>query len=85
MLYPLVELIEPFEKQHGIKVNVWRARSEAILTRVIGEARGNKPIVDVIHSISPPMEALHREGLLQPVNSPHHKELIPTAVPAHRE
>jgi len=77
------ELIEPFEKQHGIKVNVWRARSEAILTRVIGEARGNRPIVDVIHSISPPMEALHREGLLQPVNSPHHKD--PTAVPAHRE
>ena len=79
------ELIEPFEKQHGIKVNIWRARSEAILSRVITEARGNKPIVDVVHSIAPPMEALHREGLLQPVDSPHHKDLVTAALPAHRE
>ena len=79
------ELIEPFEKQYGIKVNIWRARSEAILSRVISESRGNKPIVDVIHSIAPPMEALHREGLLQPVDSLHHKDLLVTAVPAHRE
>ena len=80
----LKELVEPFERQYGIKVNVWRARSEAVLTRVIGEARGNHAVVDVVHSISPPMEALHREGLLQPVDSPHHKDLAPGAVPAHR-
>jgi iron(III) transport system substrate-binding protein len=79
------QLIEPFEKKYGIKVNVWRARSEIILQRVINEARGGKPAVDVIHSISPPMEALHRENLLQEVVSPHHNELIPTAVPAHHE
>jgi iron(III) transport system substrate-binding protein len=77
------DLIEPFEKRYGIKVNIWRARSEAILQRVVGEARGGRPIVDVIHSISPPMEALHREGLLQPVNSPYHKDLTLAAVPAH--
>ena len=79
------ELVAPFEKQYGIKVNIWRARSEAILTRVIGEARGGKPIVDVIQSISPPMEALHREGLLLPVLSPFHGDLTPGAVPTHRE
>lgn len=79
------QLIEPFEKKYGIKVNVWRARSELILQRVINEARGGKPAVDVIDSISPPMEALHRENLLQEVISPHHNELIPTAVPAHHE
>jgi iron(III) transport system substrate-binding protein len=79
------QLIDPFEKKYGIKVNVWRARSEMILQRVINEARGGKPVVDVIASISPPMEALHRENLLQEVISPHHHELIPTAVPAHRQ
>lgn len=78
------ELIEPFETRYGIKVNVWRARSEAILQRVLTEARGNRPIVDVVQSISPSMEALYREGVLQPVNSPHHKNLIPGSVPAHR-
>jgi iron(III) transport system substrate-binding protein len=78
------DLVEPFEKRYGIKVNLWRARSEAILQRVLSEERGNRPIVDVVHSISPPMEALHREGVLQPVASPYHKDLTPSAVPAHR-
>lgn len=79
------QLIEPFEKKYGIKVNLWRARSELILQRVLNEARGGKPVVDVIGSISPPMEALRREKLLQEVYSPHHKELIPSAAPSHRE
>jgi iron(III) transport system substrate-binding protein len=80
----LKELTEPFERRYGIKVNVWRARSEAILQRVISEARANKHAADVVQSISPPMEALHREGLLQPVDSPFHRELAPGAVPPHR-
>jgi iron(III) transport system substrate-binding protein len=32
-----------------------------------------------------PLETLHREGLLQAVRSPHHAELFPAALPAHRE
>ena len=80
----LKDLVEPFEKQYGIKVNVWRARSEAILQRVLNESRGNKPIVDVVQSISPPMEALQREGLLLAVSSSHHADLSPGSVPAHR-
>src|SRR4029079_14361279 len=31
------------------------------------------------------LEMLRREGLLQAVRSPHHADLIPAAVPAHRE
>src|SRR4051812_5323600 len=54
-------LAEPFEKRYGIKVEMWRARSELISQRVLTEARSGKPIVDVVHSIAPPMEALHRE------------------------
>ena len=77
-------LIEPFEKKYGVKVNVWRARSELILQRVVNEARAGKVVADVIASIAPPMEALYRENLLQEVASPRHKELIPSAVPAHR-
>src|SRR5712691_8850374 len=41
----LRQLTGPFEKRYGIKVEVWRARSEAILPRVINEARGGKPAV----------------------------------------
>jgi iron(III) transport system substrate-binding protein len=78
-------LTGPFEKKYGIKVNVWRARSELILQRVLTEARANKPSSDVVASISPPMEALRREKILQTVNSPYQKELIPTAAPAHHQ
>src|SRR6266487_4857663 len=33
------QLIEPFKNKYGIKVNVWRARSEIVLRKVITEAR----------------------------------------------
>ena len=81
----LKQLTQPFEQRTGLRVEVWRARSEAILPRVINEAKGGRPVVDVVQSISPPMEALHREGLLQEVRSPWHASLQPGAVPAHRE
>src|SRR3954469_20018062 len=37
------QLAEPFEKRYGIKVEIWRARSELILQRVLTEARSGKP------------------------------------------
>ncbi len=78
-------LVEPFEKKYGVKVDVWRARSELILQRVVSEARAGKPRADVVASISPPVEAMRRENLLQEIDSPHHKELIPSAAPAHHQ
>lgn len=78
-------LTEDFENRYGVKVNVWRARSEVVLQKVLSEARGGTHNVDVIQSIAPPMEALHRENLLQPVKSPLAKGLVPDAVPAHNE
>lgn len=78
------QLVEPFRKRYGIKVEVWRARSEIVLQRVIAEARAGGPSVDVVTVFSPAAETLRRENLLQEINSPHHKGLIPSAVPAHR-
>ena len=34
-------LTADFEKKHAVKVNIWRARSEAISQRVISEASGS--------------------------------------------
>src|SRR6266571_4790387 len=79
------QLIEPFRKKYGIKVNVWRARSEIVLRKVITEARAGGAGVDVIAIISPQEEALRRENLLQEIYSPYHKDLALSAVPAHRE
>ncbi|TMH54705.1 MAG: extracellular solute-binding protein [Betaproteobacteria bacterium] len=79
------QLIEPFRNKYGIKVNIWRARSEIVLRKVITEARAGGPSVDVIAIISPQEEALRRENLLQEIHSPYHEDLVAAAVPAHRE
>lgn len=81
----LPALIGPFEKKYGVKVKVWRASTSKVLQRTISEAAAKRFDVDAIHISSPEMEALHREKLLQPVASPYFKNLIPGAVPPHRE
>ncbi len=74
-----------FEKKTGVKVRVWRASSESILQRSVAETRAGRYEADVIETNSPEMEALHREKILQEVKSPYLAELIPQAIPPHRE
>jgi iron(III) transport system substrate-binding protein len=84
--YPQLSAVTTaFTKKYGIKVKNWRSGSEGILQRVTSEARGRKNDVDIIQVNAPESEALHRESLLQPVASPHLKDLIPAAIPAHKE
>jgi iron(III) transport system substrate-binding protein len=78
-------IVLPFEKKYGIKLNIWRAGTDKVLQRTVAEAAARRYEVDAIHFGSPEMEALHREKILQPVNSPHFKELLASALPAHRE
>jgi iron(III) transport system substrate-binding protein len=78
-------LVSGFEKKYGIKVVVWRSGKQHVLQRVITEARAGRNEVDLISLPSPEMEALHREKLLQPVRAPLQNDLIPVALPAHRE
>src|SRR2546428_6085713 len=79
------QLIEPFRSKYGIRVDIWRARSEIVLRKVIAEARAGGPSADVIAIVSPQQEGLRRENLLQEIHSPYHKDLVPAAVPAHGE
>jgi iron(III) transport system substrate-binding protein len=74
-----------FEKRTGVKVQMWRASSEKIVQRALAEARAGRFDVDVIESNAPALEILYREQLLQAVHSPHHADLIPAALPSHRE
>jgi iron(III) transport system substrate-binding protein len=78
-------IVAAFEKQYGIKVNVWRSGKHKVLQRVVTEAKAGRHEADFVLNPSPEMEALHREKLLQPVRSPMQKELIPAALPAHAE
>jgi iron(III) transport system substrate-binding protein len=74
-----------FEKKYGVKVQPWRASSESILRRALIEQRASRYDVDIIETSSAEMEALHREGLLQEVRSPHLADIVPGALRPHRE
>ena len=78
-------IIKPFEDKYGIKVSVWRAGTDKVLQRAVAETRAKKYEFDAVHFGAPEMEALSREKILAPVNSPVHKDLLPGSVPAHKE
>lgn len=75
-----------FERRYpGVKINLWRASSEAVLQRSVTEARANRHTFDVLETNGPEMEAAQREKLLVPVRSPNFRDLIPSALMPHRE
>src|SRR5436309_10224153 len=74
-----------FEARHGVRVRMWRATSDKVVQRVLAETKAGRHEVDIIETNAPPLESLHREGVLQEVRSPLQAELIEAAVPAHRE
>jgi iron(III) transport system substrate-binding protein len=78
-------LVQAFEKKYGIKVNVWRSSSEKVLQRAVTEARGNRFTLDVVETNGPELESLHREKILEKVNSPHLADLIAPAIRPHGE
>jgi iron(III) transport system substrate-binding protein len=73
-----------FEKKYGIKTTVWRANSDQVLQRAVTEARAGRHQADVYETNGVELEALYREDLLQRVDSPVTAELLPQAIPAHK-
>jgi iron(III) transport system substrate-binding protein len=62
-----------FEKKYGVKVIPWRGGSEEIVQRSVQEARANRNTVDVIETNGPELESIHRENLLQKIQSPYQR------------
>ena len=81
----MAHIVAGFEKKYGIKVRTWRSNADRVLQRMLTEFNAGRFDVDVVHPGSGELEVLHREKVLQQVNSPHHKNLLPAALPAHRE
>ena len=78
-------LTDAFEKKHGVKVKVWRGGSEDLLRRTLAEIKGRRFEVDVVLNNGLGLEPMHREKILQEVKSPYLADLIPQAIPPHRE
>lgn len=79
------QVMKRFEDKYGIKVAAWRSGTDKVMQRVIAESKGKNPKADLVQILMPNMEALSREKLLQRVNSPTFKDLVPGAVPKHQE
>jgi iron(III) transport system substrate-binding protein len=79
------EVVEAYEKKYGVEASIWRAGSEAVLSRALQEARAGRHMVDIIDTNGPELEALSREQHLQRVKSPYHADLIAPAIPPHGE
>jgi iron(III) transport system substrate-binding protein len=79
----LTALAAAFEKKYGVKLKTWRANSEKVLQRAVTEARAGRNDVDIVETNGPQLESLYREKGLQPLRSPHLKDLMPQALQAH--
>jgi spermidine/putrescine-binding protein len=77
-------LAQTFEKKYGVKVQLWRALSENVLQRALTEARGGRRSMDVVETNAPEVEALAREQVVAPFDSPHLGDLPAWAIPSHR-
>jgi len=78
-------ILEAFEKRYGIKVTVWRAGSDNIISRIINESKNNRFEFDIVEGPGQAIEALQREKQLQAVKTPHIKDLVPQALRPHGE
>ena len=78
-------LSQAFEAKYGVKLNIWRGSSEDILQRAVVEARGGRFDADAFETGATAMESLHRERLLQQVDSPAATDLAPEAIQPHHE
>src|SRR3954465_12734666 len=89
MIYPslvpedLAALGAAFERKYGVKLKSWRANSEKVLQRAVTEARAGRREADAVETNGPQLEALYREKALQPLRSPHLKDLMPQALRPH--
>jgi iron(III) transport system substrate-binding protein len=77
-------LAQAFERRYGIKVQLWRALSENVLQRALTEARSRRRGMDVVETNAPEVEALAREQVVAPFDSPYIADLPAWAVPPHR-
>jgi iron(III) transport system substrate-binding protein len=79
------QVIAAFTEKYGIRVTLWRGSSEDVLRRAVTEIKAGRHDVDVVETNGPELEALHREKILQAINSPVAVEIFPPAVPDHKE
>jgi iron(III) transport system substrate-binding protein len=78
-------IVSAFEAKYGVKVQVWRSSAANVLQRGVTEARAQRFDADVYETNGPQLEAMHREKVLQKVESPYLKTLMPDAIQPHGE
>ncbi len=81
----LKPVFDAFSRKYGIKVRDWRSSSENVVQRAIQESRAGRHTVDFFENNLPELEALRREKLLRPIDSPVYAELRPGMAFPHKQ
>jgi iron(III) transport system substrate-binding protein len=69
------EIVKIFESKYpGVKVEAYRASGTQLASRVLAEARSNRPLGDVIETSPPGLMVLRDSQLLAPYTSPYLSE-----------
>jgi iron(III) transport system substrate-binding protein len=69
------EIVKIFESKYpGVKVETYRASGTQLASRVLAEARSNRPLGDVIETSPPGLMVLRDSQLLAPYTSPYLSE-----------
>jgi len=76
---------DAFKKKYGVDVQYWRASSENLVQRAVVENRAGRCAVDAFATVAAELEALHREKLLQAVQTPLTAGLMPQVLRPHGE
>jgi iron(III) transport system substrate-binding protein len=66
-----------FERASGVRVEVFRAKSEELLERVSKEHRAGVAGADVVDTGGPGLVVLDRQGTLAPYDAPGRAQLVP--------
>jgi iron(III) transport system substrate-binding protein len=78
-------IVDDFKSKYGIKIDVWRSGQDEVRSRIINESNAHRNTFDIVLTTGKAAEAVYREHLLQKVDSPYFKDLIPQALFPHRE
>jgi len=77
-------MADAFEKEYGVKVELWRSTSDKVVQRTVAEGRAGRHAVDVVETNGPEVEMLAREKLLSEFYSPYLADLPEGAVSRDR-
>ena len=76
-------LAAAFEKKYGVKVELWRGPNEALVQRIMTEAKSRRHTFDIVETNGTETEVFARENILSRIYTPYEADFPAGSVPPH--